>query len=175
MRRLLLLRHAKSDRSKLGESDHDRDLADHGRTDALKIGAYLVRHAFIPDRVVVSTAARTRETWALVATAFKVVPPVSFEPRIYEASAEAILQVIKETEPEVSTLLMVGHNPGLQELATMLIATGDVEARQRLQEDFPTGALAVINFALEDWSKLHPRAGRLEHFVTPQSLEAATD
>jgi phosphohistidine phosphatase len=175
MRRLLLLRHVKADRSKSGGGDHDRVLADHGRADALKIGAYMVRHAFIPDHVVVSTAARTRETWALVATAFKDVPPVSFEGRIYEASPQAILEVIKETGPGVGTQLVIGHNPGLQELATMLIATGDVEARQRLQEDFPTGALAVINFALQDWSRLHPQAGRLEHFVTPLSLEAATD
>jgi len=175
MRRLLLLRHAKSERSKPGESDHDRILADRGRTDAPKIGAYLARHALIPDRVVVSTAARTRETWMLIAAVIEDAPPVKFEERIYEASAEAILQVIKETKPKVGTLLVVGHNPSMHELAAMLIATGDVEARQRLQENFPTGALAVIDFALEDWSRLHPLAGRLEHFITPQSLKAATD
>jgi len=175
MHRLLLLRHAKSDRLKPGGSDHDRVLTDRGRTDAPKIGAYLARHALIPDRVVVSTAARTRETWTLIVTVIEDAPPAKFEERIYEASAEAILQVIKETEPGVGTLLVVGHNPGIHELAAMLIATGDVETRQRLLEDFPTGALAVIDFALEDWSKLHPLAGRLEHFITPQSLEAATD
>ena len=175
MRRLLLLRHAKSERSKPGGSDHDRILADRGRTDAPKIGAYLARHALIPDCVVVSTAARTRETWMLIAAVIEDAPPVKFEERIYEASAEAILQVIKETKPEVGTLLVVGHNPSMHELAAMLIATGDIEARQRLQENFPTGALAVIDFALEDWSRLHPLAGRLEHFITPQSLKAATD
>jgi phosphohistidine phosphatase len=175
MRRLLLLRHAKSERSQPGSRDQDRVLADRGRADAPKLGAYMVRHALKPDLVVVSTAARTRETWALVAAAFDQSPVVNFEDRLYEASAEAILQVIKETDPKIGTLLVVGHNPGLQELAAMLVAAGDVEARQRLKENFPTAALAVINFALGDWSRVHLHAGRLEHLVTPRSLEVATE
>jgi phosphohistidine phosphatase len=85
------------------------------------------------------------------------------------------MNVIKETDPQVDTLLLVGHNPGLQDLAVLLIAAGDVEARQRLKEDYPPSGLAVVNFALDEWSRLHPRAGRLEHFVTPYSLAAATD
>jgi phosphohistidine phosphatase len=70
---------------------------------------------------------------------------------------------------------MVGHNPGLGELAALLIASGEVEARQRLIEKFPTAGLAVIDFALDDWAKLHPRAGRLDRFVVPRTLETATD
>jgi len=75
----------------------------------------------------------------------------------------------------VHTLLVVGHNPGLQDLATMLIASGDVEARQRLKEKFPTSGLVVIDFALDDWSRVHAHAGRLDHFISPRSLAAATD
>ena len=71
MRRLLLLRHAKAERSQPGGRDHDRVLAERGRADAKKLGVYLARHAFVPDRAVVSTAARTRETWALLATALR--------------------------------------------------------------------------------------------------------
>jgi len=175
MRRLLLLRHAKSERLEPGGRDRDRVLAKRGRADAPKVGAYMVRHALIPDLIVASASVRTRETWALVAGAFDASPPVKFEERLYEASAPTILQVIKETGPKVETLLLVGHNPGLQELAVMLIAAGDVEMRQRLKEDFPTSALAVIDFAVKDWSRVHRHAGRLEHFVTPQLLEAATD
>jgi phosphohistidine phosphatase len=67
------------------------------------------------------------------------------------------------------------HNPGIGELAAALIASGDVEARQRLIEKFPTAALAVIDFALDDWTRLHPRGGRLDRFVVPRSLESATD
>jgi phosphohistidine phosphatase len=71
--------------------------------------------------------------------------------------------------------MVIGHNPGLQELAAMLVASGDLEARERLGRAFPTSALAVISFAAEDWNGVHPRGGRLEHFVTPGWLAAATD
>jgi phosphohistidine phosphatase len=175
MLRLLLLRHAKADRSQPGEPDRERVLAARGRTDAPKLGAYLQRHGLIPDLAAVSPSERTRETWARAAAELKSPPPARFDERLYEASPEAILKVIKETPPEIQTLLVVGHNPGLQELAVMLVASGAVDARQRLKEQFPTSALAVIDFAVEDWSRLHPQAGRLEHFVTPRLWEAAAD
>jgi phosphohistidine phosphatase len=175
MRRLLLLRHAKAERLQPGGRDHDRVLSERGRADAKKLGLYLARHAFVPDQAVVSAAARTRETWTLLAAAFAKSPPVSFEDRIYEATPQNILQVVKDTGPQIGTLLVVGHNPGLQELAAMLIASGDIDARERLGEDFPTSALAAISFAAEDWSGVHSRGGRLEHFVTPDWLATATD
>jgi phosphohistidine phosphatase len=178
MRRLLLLRHAKAERSQPGGGDHDRVLAARGRGDAKTLGAYLARHSFIPDRAVVSTAARTRETWTLLAAAMgkmDMTPPVSFEERIYDASPETILQAIKETGPDTGTLMIIGHNPGLQELAAMLVASGDIEARERLGREFPTSALVVITFAVENWNGVHSRGGRLEHFLTPAWLAAATD
>jgi phosphohistidine phosphatase len=175
MRRLLLLRHAKSDRTRPGEHDRDRVLAPRGREDAPKIGAFIVRHALVPERVIVSTAKRTRETWDLVAAAIGKSPKAEFDERIYEAAPPAILKVIKESGPKVHTLLIVGHNPGLQELAALLIASGNLEARQQLNEKFPTAGLVVIDFALDDWTRLHAHAGRLDHFVSPRSLAAATD
>jgi phosphohistidine phosphatase len=175
MRRLLLLRHAKSERLAPGENDLDRRLTPRGRNDAPKLGAYMVRHALTPERVIVSTAARARETWDLVAAAFASTPPQVYDERLYEAAPQAILQVIEECGREAPTLLIVGHNPGLHELASLLIASGDVEARQRLNESFPTSGLVVIEFALDDWTRLHPHAGRLDHFVSPRSLNPATD
>jgi phosphohistidine phosphatase len=175
MRRLLLLRHAKAERVQPGEKDHERVLTDRGRSDAARIGAYVARHGLIPDRALVSTSARTRETWALLANAMGKEPPARFEPRIYEASPQAVLKVIQEAKPKTATLLVIGHNPGLQELAAMLIASGDVDSRQRLKEDFPTAAIAVVSFAVEDWRSVHPQGGRLEHFVAPKWIEAATD
>ena len=175
MRRLLLLRHAKAERLQPGGRDHDRVLAARGRTDTKTLGAYLARHAFVPDRALVSTAVRTRETWTLLAAAMGKTPPVSFEERIYDASPETILQAVKETAPDTGTLMLIGHNPGLQELAATLVASGDIEARERLGREFPTSALVVISFAAENWTGVHPRGGRLEHFVTPAWLAAATD
>ena len=175
MRRLLLLRHAKAERLQSGGHDHDRILAKRGREDAAAVGTYMVRHRLVPNRALVSTSARTRETWALVAAAFAKLPPAEFEGSIYEASPEAMLKAIKATEPGAKTLIVVGHNPGMQQLAGLLIASGYVEARQRLLEEFPTAAFAMISFVTVNWHSLRANGGRLEHFVTPQTLEAATD
>ena len=175
MRRLMLLRHAKSDRSLPGMRDHERPLAARGRTAACRIGAYIAHHSLAPDRTLCSTAVRTRDTWALLAQALQKPPPTTFEGRLYDATPAAILDVLRETATEIHCLLLVGHNPGMQDVARALIASGDVEARERLREKFPTAGLAVIDFALDDWNKLHARAGRLDRFVTPRLLDTATD
>jgi phosphohistidine phosphatase len=174
MRRLMLLRHAKSDWTR-GARDHERTLAPRGREAAPRIGAYMVHHGLIPDLVLCSTATRARETWDLVAKAFAAKLPVVHEERIYEAASNALLDVAKEAKNEVHALLLVGHNPGLHEFAQRLIASGDTDARARLTEKFPTGALAVIDFAVDDWRKLHPRSGRLDRLVVPRTLTATTD
>ena len=175
MRRLILLRHAKSDWTGIGLKDRDRALAARGRDSAPKIGAYMAHHALVPDLVLVSTATRARDTWGLVGEGFRKAPPVRYEERIYETGPKAIFDVIKAVGPEVHVLLVVGHNPGLRDLAEFLIAAGDVDARQRLLEKFPTAGLAVIDFPVDDWAKLHPKSGRLDRFVAPRLLDMATD
>jgi phosphohistidine phosphatase len=175
MRRLLLLRHAKSSWSEPGASDHDRPLNRRGQEAAPRIGAYLARHGLIPDRILCSTARRARETWELVAAEAPAAPPATFSEKIYNASPRALVDVFRRADPRAASLLVVGHNPGLQEAATALIASGDLEDRERLREKLPTGGLVVIDFAIADWTKLHSRSGRLERFVVPRMLEAATD
>jgi phosphohistidine phosphatase len=170
----MLLRHAKSERPP-GVADLKRGLNERGRTDAPKMGAYMARHGLVPDLAVVSAAERTRQTWALVSRAFETPPPAVFDERVYEAAPETLLTVIRETPPATHSLVLVGHNPGLHELATILIASGDVEARQRLSEALPTSGLVVIDLAFDDWSRLHRHAGRLDRFVTPRLLAARTD
>ncbi len=174
MRRLLLLRHAKTERVAPGERDRDRKLTKRGRSDAPVIGAYMAHHGLVPDLALVSPAARSQETWALLAPAFAKAPRAAKDERIYNASPERLLAVIGETRGARS-LLVIGHNPGLQDIAVRLIAAGDVEARERVSEKLPTSGLVVINFSIDDWSKLHPHSGRLEHFVTPRLLAAATE
>jgi len=171
MRRLMLFRHAKAERSIPGGSDFDRPLIERGRKDAGKIGAYIASHALTPERVLVSPSARTQETWKYAAKAFKPAPAATMVENIYDATPHAILAAIKEAPAKAHSLLVIGHNPGLQELAVMLIASGDVDARERLREKLPTSGLAIIDFAFDDWSKLHPQSGRLERFVTPKSLD----
>ena len=174
MRRLMLLRHAKSDWTGPRARDHERPLSARGREAAPRMGAYMARHALVPDLVIASTAARVGETLSLVLPAFAKQPKVLVDKRLYEAEGDALLGVIKGAPGTAHSLLLVGHNPGLAELAALLMASGDVEARQRLIEKFPTAALAVIDFALDDWTKLHPKAGRLDRFVVPRTLDAET-
>jgi phosphohistidine phosphatase len=175
MRRLMLLRHAKSDWTRPGTGDHERALAPRGREAAPRVGAYMAHHGLTPDLVLCSTATRARETWDLVAAAFPVKPPTVYEGRLYEAGATALFEVIKDAKASFHVLLLTGHNPGLHDFAQRLIASGDTDARQRLTEKFPTGALAVIDFAVDDWRKLHLRSGRLDRFVVPRALATATD
>jgi phosphohistidine phosphatase len=174
MRRLLLLRHAKTERAESGERDRDRKLTARGRADTPIIGAYLARHGLVPDLVLVSPVTRAEETWALVAPAFAQAPRVVKDERIYNAGPEKLIGIIRETR-DAHTLLVVGHNPGLHDLAVRLIASGDVEARKRVNEKLPTSGLVVIDLAFDDWSRLRPNAGRLARFVSPRLIEAATD
>lgn len=169
MRRLLLMRHAKSDWSIAGQADHERPLAPRGRAAAPEMGAYMARSGLVPDAVVVSTARRTRETWDLVAQAFDAQREPTYEQRVYEASAPRLLAVIRETPATAHTLLLVGHNPGLQELAQLLI--GDADARAALIAKFPTAALAVIDFHTDLWNEIAPHGGRLDRFIVPRMLE----
>src|SRR5215470_13738085 len=165
MRRLMLLRHAKSDRSDPGARDHDRVLNPRGRNAAPRIGAYMASHGLVPDQVICSTAARARETWELVAGAFAERPPVAYEARIYENDARVLLDIVKQARPTIQVLLLVGHSPSFALLAEMLVASGHGDARQRLRENLPTAGLAVIDFPIDAWAKIHPHSGRLDRLI----------
>ena len=174
MRRLMLLRHAKSDWSMPGTRDQDRPLSSRGREAAPRMGAYMARHGLVPDLIIASPATRVMDTLALVLPGFAKQPKTMTDARLYETDADQLLTVIKETPRSVHSLLLVGHNPSLADFASLLMAAGDVETRQRLIEKFPTAALAVIDFPLDDWSKIHPRSGRLDRFVPPKALDTET-
>jgi phosphohistidine phosphatase len=172
MRRLLLFRHSKAERPELGTEDRARPLMERGRRDAARIGAFMAAHALKPDRVLVSPAVRTQETWKHLSTALKPAPAATLNEKLYDATPHAILAAIKDVPASAHTLMVVGHNPGLQELALMLIASGDIDARERLHEKLPTSGLVIVDFAFDDWTKLHPQSGRLERFVSPRTLDA---
>lgn len=174
MRRLMLLRHAKTERAAPGEPDRDRTLTKRGRADAPITGAYMARHGLVPDLALVSPASRAQETWKLVAACFAKTPKAVSEERIYNADAAALMALLAEPRGARS-LLVVGHNPGVHDLAVQLIASGDVQARERMTEKLPTAGLVVIDLAFDDWSRLRARAGRLERFVSPRLIAAATE
>jgi phosphohistidine phosphatase len=186
-RRLILLRHAKSDWPDV--PDRDRPLAKRGRRDAPRIGRWLHEHGYQPDVVVVSDAARTRQTWDLVAPELGESPAVHFEPRAYAASSLTLLYLAQELPARYRTALLIGHNPGLSELATSLAgppesttAVGPPESDRatgpavkdngpRAAISLPTAAVAVFEFT-GDWPSLTPGHTRLINLTTPADLSA---
>src|SRR5262249_446477 len=117
----------------------------------------------------------TRETWELVAPALGARLEPTFEDQLYDASPQTVMDVIQETENGCSSLLVIAHNPSLHRVAFGLVAAGDLEAGEQLNEGLPASGLVVIEFPFDDWAKLHAHAGRLLHFVTPDRLKAGTD
>jgi phosphohistidine phosphatase len=174
MHRLLLLRHAKTERAEPGARDRDRKLTKRGRADAPRLGAYMAHHGLVPDLVLVSPAERTQETWKLLAPAFAKAPKAITDERIYNASADKLMTVLSEPR-KARALLLVGHNPGIHDLAVALVAAGDVAMRERVTEKLPTSGLVVVDLSFDDWAQLHPHAGRLERFVSPRLIAAATE
>jgi phosphohistidine phosphatase len=175
VRRLLLFRHAKAQRPEPGMEDRARMLVERGRKDSAKIGTYMASNGLVPNRVLISPSARTQETWKFTATAFSSTPTAVTIEQLYEATPRVIIALIKEAPTETHTLLIIGHNPELHELALMLVASGNPGARKLLQDKLPTAGLVIMDFAFDDWHKLHRQSGRLEHYVTPKLLEVASN
>ncbi|MDQ8728532.1 histidine phosphatase family protein [Bradyrhizobium sp. LHD-71] len=175
MRRLILLRHAKTERESLSGLDRDRRLDTRGRADAPVIGRYLAEHKLVPDLVLVSPATRTRETWDLLAAALNKVPAAEIVPDLYGAGASDLLQIIRMAvgradDRTLKSMMVVAHNPGLHELSFALIGKARAADREELEENLPTSGLAVFKFAIDDWSDVSVRCGTLERFVTPKLL-----
>ncbi len=174
MHRLILLRHAKADRPP-GLDDHERPLAASGREDAGRTGAYLAREHLLPDYALVSSARRARETWGAVSAKLGEDVPVISEAAIYEAAPETLLGLVRAIEDGARTVLMIGHNPGFQELASLLVGHGDRYAFQRLSQGLPTSGLVVLDFPTDSWREAAPRAARLDRVVTPSQLGGRDD
>jgi phosphohistidine phosphatase len=162
-RRLLLVRHAKA---AAGEVDRKRPLAERGEAEAPKIGRWLADRQIVPDRVVVSPARRARQTWELAAAELDAAPAPVEDERVYANTVADLMAVVRETPDAVSTLAIVGHNPGIQELAIGLDdGRGDDAARAEVTGKYRTSGVAV--FALADaWADV--RAGTLTDFAAPR-------
>ncbi len=174
MKTLLVLRHAKSDRSDDTLRDHDRPLAPRGEADAPRMGIALALLDAIPDAVLTSTAVRARETAHRVAAAMGYDGKIVEQPNLYAASADTLLGHLRDGD-DAATVLLVGHNPGLEELIGVLTGGVDAEAIVRL----PTAGLACLALDIEEWSQVRERSGLLQWFLTPRIvgplLHAARD
>lgn len=170
MKTLYLLRHAKSSWDDPGLSDHDRPLAPRGRQAAARMGAYFRQQGLSPKRVLVSSATRTRQTWGLLAPRVKSGAEAEIRRDIYDADAEDLMAMAASTPDGLESVLIVAHNPALEELAMRLAGDGDDEAVREMRRKYPTGALAELMFDVSAWSDVAPGSGFLVRFVRPKSL-----
>ena len=170
MKTVTLFRHAKSgEKDNPRIDDFDRPLADRGLKSAPKMGAAMRDHHLRPDLILCSPSVRTRQTLTLAsAEAWNKPPKIRFDERLYEASAQAILDVLKEAPGDVDHVMIVGHNPGIQDLAVMLAVNG----RERLQvkDKLPTAAVVTLEFDEKRWKELKPATGHVALYITPNTL-----
>jgi phosphohistidine phosphatase len=166
--RLLLLRHAKSSWDDPALADAERPLAPRGRRAAAALGARLARRRTRIDRVLCSPSQRTRETLALLGLDPKV--PVTFAPALYLASARTLLGRLQRLPPRVRSVLVIGHDPGLDQLVQSLLAEGRPKALRRYAGGFKTGALAELRIPDDGWRALRPGSAVLERFTRPKDL-----
>ncbi len=160
-RRLILTRHAKSSWDDPAQDDHDRPLNSRGRRSARELGDWLASRGYEPEEVLCSTAARTRETWDTVfAAPLEVRPLVRDEPGLYHASPDQMLTLLRTAS--APTVMLVGHNPGIAELAEILPARAPVDPEFRR---YPTAATLVVDFQIDNWSELKPGQGSVLDFV----------
>jgi phosphohistidine phosphatase len=168
--RLLLLRHAKAAVASAGRSDFDRPLAERGHEQMAAMGPLIITSGFAPDHILCSSALRTRETLEDFVPALPALVPVTLSRAVYEAGASGLLELIAETGGAAGSLMVIGHNPTLHELALELAALGDETMLREVREKFPTAALAAIGFDVDDWRDIRPGAGRLLALLTPRGL-----
>jgi phosphohistidine phosphatase len=171
MLRLMILRHARAATPE-GVRDLDRPLDPAGRAEASRVGRYLGANGLLPNQVLVSPARRTQETWDLVRHSLPGAPDPVDAP-IYGMSALQLMQLLRKLDRKDEAVLLIGHNPGCEELAQLLAGTGDPSVLKDLRQHYPPASLAVLDFNRANWSEIDHGGGRLERFVTPESIMAA--
>ena len=172
MKTLTLLRHAKSTWDDPVARDFDRPLNRRGRNAARAVGRAMREQGLAFDRIVASPAARAVETLAEVAVGYGAALVPECDQRVYLASTETLLDLVRGTPDEADRLLLVGHNPGMESLALLLTRTGDGGHRGEIEAKYPTGSLAEISFPVASWREIGAGEGRLERFIRPRDLDA---
>jgi phosphohistidine phosphatase len=167
---LSLFRHAKSSWDDAGIKDFDRPLAPRGEAAAPRMGAFMAEHDIEPQLILCSPAVRTRQTLDLVLSHLEGDPTVIYEDGFYLAPASQLLARVRRVEAKVRHVMVVGHDPGMHGLAVELAGSGAPKQIQALAAKFPTAGLAVLDFDVDDWSKIGPGLGQLRIFMTPKRL-----
>lgn len=168
MKTVLILRHAKSDWASGGQADFDRPLAKRGLEDAPRMGDMLIRFACLPDRILSSPAQRAKQTAELVAKACDYRKAIEWLDSFYEGGSEDLVAALQELPPTTERVLLVGHNPTMEDTVTALCATEGNDWAIKI----PTAGLVCLNFDIATWANLEPGRGVLQWFVTPKLVKA---
>ena len=171
MKFLTILRHAKSSWDDSSLSDFDRPLNDRGRKAARRIGREMQHREMHFDHVRASPAVRVRETLDGVADGYGDRFDVEFDERIYMASAGTLLETVRSTADDWKRPLLVGHNPGLEQLLSRLTVDDDLGQRDKVIGKYPTGALAVLELRAERWRDVEEGSGRIVELILPRELD----
>ena len=174
MRRLFLIRHAKTEPS-VGRDDYKRRLTGRGRDDAERVAKALAARRMLPDVLIHSGAARAKETAEIFAAEWGRAVKLKEDVGLYDASLTTLLARTRALADEHKRVGLVGHNPSLGELATALIGSGAEPEMRRLAAKYPTGAVAVLDFSIERWDDVERNAALLALYLTPAELEADAD
>jgi phosphohistidine phosphatase len=166
---LYVLRHAKSSWSNHQLDDHDRPLAKRGQNAVNRLRRYVTEAGVAPDLVLCSSARRTVMTLEGIASALPADTNVHIEASLYCATSDQLLGRLHDVSDDTASVLLIGHNPGLETLVSLLIGDGDEALRLRVAAKFPTGALATLAFDGR-WSDLAPADATLQAFVVPRAL-----
>ena len=179
MKRVIILRHAKTEPAGPGQDDADRHLIEQGRKAAAEMGAYMARKGYVPDWVACSAATRTMETCGILVPAVRENIPVVIRPDLYLAEASHLLSVIRSSDDNLGTVMVIAHNPGVAVLAFELAAApvdAATESRhRRMREKFSTCSLVVLDFSVKSWTSIRKGKGVLADFMRPRDLERETD
>ena len=173
MKKVILLRHAKSSWDDPALEDHDRPLNKRGKASVPVIGRWLVEHRHMPDAVLCSSSARTRETVSRMRAALPTLPGPIVERELYHASPGAMRDRLAKLPRDCSTVMLVGHNPGLGSLVRKMSDGRENRRCRRAYEHFPTGAAAVLELDVDDWSKIDFNRARFVDFAAPRELMEA--
>lgn len=169
MLELLLLRHAKSDWGQPDLADHDRGLAPRGLKAAKRMGRLLCSRGLAPDLALCSTAVRAQRTWEVAAAELGEMPPCRLLRSLYMATPAQMLAAIRRQSTSVGRLMLIGHDPGIHQLALQLAIGGEREDMAALQAKFPTAALAWLRLEAASWQDIEH--GRLAGFFRPRDLD----
>ena len=170
MKRIVLIRHAKSSWAEESQDDLERPLNQRGRLAAPIMGAWLSDHDIVPEHVWLSPAKRCQETWARMAPEFNAKPAIEEHRALYMADPKTSLEVLKLTDSAIETVALVGHQPGIGSLTRKLANGKESETLARAYRKFPTAAVAILEADIKNWSKLAFDTARFRHFVVPKEL-----